>query len=201
MGRVIVVQYITLDGVVEDPDGSDGTTAGGWAMRYGPEAIAGDKFRLSSIMQTGVLLFGRRTWDHFSELWPPRDSEFAMHMNAAQKAVASHRELPDGVWTNSRPISGPLEDWVGKTTQEHDVVVIGSQSVIAQLRDANLIDEYRLITFPVVLGQGKTLFPDAAHLELVSSEVVGPGNLSTYRAPSPLRAARDDNDRPGAAAG
>ena len=55
MGRVIVVQYITLDGVVEDPDGSDGTTGGGWAMRYGPEGIAGDKFRLSSIMQTGVL--------------------------------------------------------------------------------------------------------------------------------------------------
>jgi len=182
MGRVIVVQYITLDGVVEDPDGSAGTPAGGWAMRYGPEGIAGDKFRLGSMMQTGVLLFGRRTWDHFSELWPPRDSEFAVQMNAAQKAVATHRELPDEAWSNSRPISEPLEEWVGRTKQEQDIVVIGSESVIAQLRDANLIDEYRLITFPVVLGEGKTLFSDAAHLELVSSEVVGPGSLSTYRA-------------------
>jgi dihydrofolate reductase len=182
MGRVIVVQYITLDGVVEDPDGSAGTPAGGWAMRYGPEGIAGDKFRLGSMMQTGVLLFGRRTWDHFSELWPPRESEFALRMNAAQKAVATHRELPDEAWSNSRPISEPLEEWVGRTKQEQDIVVIGSESVIAQLRDANLIDEYRLITFPVVLGEGKTLFSDAAHLELVSSEVVGPGSLSTYRA-------------------
>ncbi len=182
MGRVIVVQYITLDGVVEDPDGSDGTPAGGWAMRYGPEGIAGDKFRLGSMMQTGVLLFGRLTWNHFSELWPPRDSEFALQMNAAQKAVATHRELPNDVWSNSRRISAGLEEWIRKTTQEQDVVVVGSESVIAQLRAADLIDEYRLITFPVVLGEGKTLFRDAAHLELVSTEVVGPGSLSTYRA-------------------
>jgi len=181
MGRVIVVQYITLDGVVEDPDGSDGTTGGGWAMRYGPEGIAGDKFRLGSMMQTGVLLFGRRTWDHFSELWPPRDSEFALQMNAARKAVVTHRELPDDVWANSHRISEDLAAWVEKTVPEQDVVVIGSESVIAQLRAANLIDEYRLITFPVVLGAGKTLFPDAAHLELVTSDVVGPGSLSIYR--------------------
>ena len=134
MGRVIVVQYVTLDGVVEDPDGSDGTTGGGWAMRYGPEGIAGDKFRLGSMMRTGVLLFGRRTWDHFSELWPPRDSEFALRMNAAQKAVATHRELPDGVWANSQPILDRLEEWVTKTRREQDIVVIGSESVIAQLR-------------------------------------------------------------------
>ena len=92
MGRVIVVQYITLDGVIDDPDGSDGTTAGGWAMRYGPEGIAGDKFRLSSIMQTGVLLFGRRTWEHFSELWPPRDTEFALEMNAALRGHSTPRD-------------------------------------------------------------------------------------------------------------
>jgi dihydrofolate reductase len=181
MGRVVVVQYITLDGVVEDPDGSDGTAAGGWAMRYGPEGIAGDKFHLGSMMQTGALLFGRRTWDHFSELWPPRESEFAGLMNAATKAVATHRALPD-VWANSEAIAMPLEEWVTQTRQERDVVVIGSESVITQLRDAELIDEYRLIAFPVVLGEGKTLFPDAAQLELVSSEVVGPGSLSVYRA-------------------
>ncbi|WP_314507566.1 dihydrofolate reductase family protein [uncultured Microbacterium sp.] len=181
MGRVIVVQYITLDGVVEDPDGSDGTPDGGWAMRYGPEAIAGDKFGLGGIMESGVLLFGRRTWDHFSELWPPRESEFARRMNAAEKAVATHRDLPEGVWTNSRLIPHPLEEWARDTTRTRDIAVIGSESVISQLRAADLVDEYRLITFPVVLGRGERLFQDAAHLELVSSEVVGAGTLSTYR--------------------
>ena len=68
MGRVIVVQFMTVDGVVEDPDGSDGTDFGGWAMRHGPQGIAGDKFRLGPILNTGTLLFGRRTWEHFSTL-------------------------------------------------------------------------------------------------------------------------------------
>jgi len=66
MGRVIVVQFMTVDGVVEDPVGSDGTDFGGWAMRHGPQGIAGDKFRLGPILNTGTLLLGRRTWEHFS---------------------------------------------------------------------------------------------------------------------------------------
>src|SRR3954451_5206459 len=93
MGRCLVIQFITLDGVVEDPDGSAQTAFGGWAMRYGPEGVAGDKFRLGPVLEQGTLLFGRRTWELFSRLWPKRDNEFAKAMNAADKAVVTHREV------------------------------------------------------------------------------------------------------------
>jgi dihydrofolate reductase len=180
MGRVIVVQYITLDGVVEDPDGSGGTPFGGWAMRYGPEGVAGDKFRLGTIMRTGVLLFGRRTWDHFATLWPARETPFARAMNEATKAVVTTRPLPDGVWSNSTAVSGSLEEWIASTRETRDVAVIGSHSVVAALRDADLVDEYRLITFPTAVGDGRRLFPDGVELSLVSSEQVGPASLTIH---------------------
>ena len=82
LNKIIVVQFVTLDGVVEDPDGRAGTPFGGWAFRFGADAIAGDKFGLGSIMQTGALLFGRRTWEHFAQLWPNRSDPFSAAMNA-----------------------------------------------------------------------------------------------------------------------
>ncbi|MFB7884046.1 dihydrofolate reductase family protein [Microbacterium sp. NPDC056057] len=183
MGRVIVVQYITLDGVVEDPDGSGGTPFGGWAMRYGPEGVAGDKFRLGSMLDTGVLLFGRRTWNHFAELWPGRDTPFARAMNRADKAVVTSRALPEDGWTNSRAVDGPLAEWIAETVTTQDVVVIGSGSVVQALREHDLVDEYRLIAFPTAVNAGRRLFPDAVDLELVSSEVTGPASLTIHRAP------------------
>jgi len=182
MGRLIVVQYITLDGVVEDPDGRGGTPFGGWAMQYGPEGVAGDKFRLGSIFDTGVLLFGRRTWDHFSTLWPPRDNPFARAMNRVEKAVVTSRPLPEAVWANSHVVPAPLTDWVIETLAARDVVVIGSHSVVDALREAGLVDEYRLITFPTAVGEGRRLFGDAVQLELVSSELTGPASLTVHRA-------------------
>jgi dihydrofolate reductase len=187
MGRLIVVQFITLDGVVEDPDGSGGTPFGGWAMRYGPEGVAGDKFALGSILDTGVLLFGRRTWDHFATLWPPRENAFAQQMNRAAKAVATHRALPADVWSNSSVVPGALTAWVAETVATKDIVVIGSQSVIRELRAADLIDEYRLLTLPAATGSGRGLFPDAVELELLACEVVGPGMLATYSARQPSK--------------
>lgn len=183
MGRVIVVQYITLDGVVEDPDGSDGTLFGGWAMRYGPEGVAGDKFRLGEMMRTGVLLFGRRTWEHFATLWPPRDTPFADAMNQAEKAVATSRPLPDAAWANSHAVEGPLTAWVAETSATRDVVVIGSHSIVDLLREADLVDEYRLIAFPTALAAGRRLFPGAVDLELVSSAQAGPATRTVHRAP------------------
>src|ERR1700761_7140257 len=90
VARIILAQFITLDGVTEDPDGSDGTPFGGWAFRHGRDAVAGDKFDYGPILQTGVFLFGRTTWEYFSTLWPGRDDPFARALNAADKAVASH---------------------------------------------------------------------------------------------------------------
>jgi len=180
MGKTIVIQYITIDGVVEDPDGSDGAPFGGWAMRYGPEGIAGDKFHLGEIMSTGVLLFGRRTWDHFSTLWPPRDSEFANAMNAATKAVVTHRPVESAVWSNSAAVPGPLPAWVRSTVRDRDIVVIGSGSVVQILAAKDLVDEYRLLTIPTAIGSGRGLFTAGVQAELVSATRSGPGTLAFY---------------------
>lgn len=180
MGRLIVVQFITLDGVVEDPDGSAGTAGGGWAMRYGPQGVAGDKFRLGPILEHGLLLFGRRTWEHFSTLWPARDDPFSQRMNAAAKVVVTHQHLDPGVWANSSRIPAPLADWVTGTSRLRDIVVIGSGSVVAQLAAAGLVDEYRLLTFPIAVGAGRRLYPDGVQLSLTAAERVGPAILGIY---------------------
>jgi dihydrofolate reductase len=178
MGRLIVVQFSTLDGVVEDPDGSSQTAFGGWAMRYGPQGVAGDKFRLGPILQHGTLLFGRRTWEHFSNLWPHRDDPFSQAMNAADKAVVTHRAIDERTWSNSRAIDQPLAAWVRHHLATTDLVVIGSHSVVVELAETDLVDEYRLLTFPTAAGAGRRLFTDGRMLELVSAEQVGPAVLT-----------------------
>ncbi|MFJ3339430.1 dihydrofolate reductase family protein [Streptomyces sp. NPDC086766] len=182
---VIVIEFITLDGIVSDPDGSDGTPLGGWAFRHGPEAVAGDKFRLGRTLDDGVLLLGRATWQLFSRLWPGRDDPFAARMNAMPKLVAS-RTLTDtdtSAWTNSRVVEGDLVDAVKR--ERRDVVVTGSLSVVDRLRAADLVDEYRLLTFPTVLGAGRRLFPtdDGPHadLECLAAEQAGAAVLTRYR--------------------
>lgn len=183
MARTIVIQFATLDGVIEDPDGSGGTPFGGWAMRHGPEAIGGDKFQLGELMTSGILLFGRRTWDHFGALWSPRTTEFALAMNAAEKAVVTSRPLPPDHWSNSRPVPGVLADFVADPGRERDLVVIGSTSVVRALATARLVDEYRVLTFPTATGSGAVLFPEPLELELESAVQSGPGTLAIYRVP------------------
>jgi dihydrofolate reductase len=184
MGKVIVVQFVTLDGVVEDPDGRGGTAFGGWAFRFGPEAIAGDKFRLGGILQAGVLLFGRQTWEHFSRLWPARTDPFSTALNQASKVVVT-RGTPDlSTWSHSTVLGGDLLEGVACIAEERDVVVIGSTSVVHQLAAANAVDEYRLLTFPTVLGTGERLFPAGGpprYLACESAEQVGAAVLSRYR--------------------
>lgn len=182
MGKLIVIQFITLDGVVEDPDGSDHTPFGGWAMRHGPQGVAGDKFRLGPTLQDGTLLFGRRTWDHFSTLWPTREDPFSQAMNAATKVVLTHRPLDAGAWSNSHTVDEPLQEWLQASTPSRDVVVIGSGSVVKDLIAADLVDEYRLLVFPTVTGDGRRLFPTKVNLALVAAEQVGPAALCTYTA-------------------
>ncbi len=178
MGHLIVIQFITLDGVVEDPDGSDRSEFGGWAMRHGPQGVAGDKFRLGPVLEHGTLMFGRRTWEHFSTLWPRRDDPFSLAMNAADKAVVTHREIDPVTWANSRAIDRPLATWVRHHLSSTDLVVIGSQSVVHELATDDLVDEYRLLTFPTAVGSGRRLFTEGRRLALVSTEQVGPGVLS-----------------------
>lgn len=181
MGTVIVIQFITLDGVIEDPDGRHGLPRGGWAFRFGPEAIAGDKFGLGPLLQTGALLFGRRTWEHFSRLWPSRTDPFAQAMNELPKFVVTRGEPELGSWSNSRVLDGGLLTGCVRLARSRDVVVVGSTSVVRSLTDADLVDEYRLLTFPTVLDQGERLFVTPLDLELVTATVTGPTTLATYR--------------------
>ncbi|BCJ48227.1 riboflavin biosynthesis protein RibD [Actinoplanes ianthinogenes] len=160
MGDVIVIQFITLDGVVSDPDGRGGTGHGGWAFKFGTGPVDGDKFRLGSRMVEGVHLYGRRTWEAFAKVWPSRDSEFAGLMNAAAKRVATRTGIDAAAWSNSAAIDGDPVAWVKEERQTRDVVVIGSLSVVRALAAADLVDEYRLVTFPVVAGAGDRLFAD-----------------------------------------
>ena len=178
---VIVIQFITLDGIVSDPDGSRGTPAGGWAFRHGPETVAGDKFRLGSVLDNGVMLLGRRTWQLFSRLWPGRDDPFSARMNAVPKLVASRTLTDASAWVNSRVIDGNIVDAVKR--EPHDVIITGSLSVVHALMAGDLIDEYRLLTFPTILGTGERLFPAGrppAYLECLSAERAGAAVLTRY---------------------
>jgi dihydrofolate reductase len=184
MGRMIVIQFMTLDGIVEDPDGSGGTQRGGWAFRYGPESVAGDKFKMGEMMETGALLLGRATWQLFSHIWPGRSDEFSTRMNRMPKLVVSRSlERADG-WSNSTLLEGDLVEEVSRRRPAQDLVVAGSGSVVRTLTEHDLIDEYRLLVFPVVLGEGKRLFPAGVapiDLELMSAERSGAATLVTYR--------------------
>ena len=179
---VIVTEFVTLDGVVEDPDGSGGTATGGWAFRHGPEAVAGDKFRLGTLLETGTLLLGRTTWELFAKLWPGRTGEFPDRLNAARKLVASRTLNNVSAWQNSSLLQGELIDEVAKETGE--LVVIGSVGIAQALGRHGLVDEYRLLVFPTVAGAGRRLFDDVpapVDLRLVSATSVGAAVLSTYR--------------------
>ncbi len=176
MNRVIVIEFITLDGVVEDPDGSAGTPGGGWAFGHGPEAVAGDKFRLGALMDTGTLLLGRRTWQLFAGLWPHRSDPFSTAMNRIPKAVASRSRLDVGAWSNSTLLAGDVAGELPRLRDRGDVIVAGSVGLVHALIEKDLVDEYRLLVFPTVLGAGRRLFgPDTppADLRLLSAEERG----------------------------
>ena len=186
MGNVVVSQFVTVDGVVEDPGGAESFERGGWAFQFerGPE---GDKFKLDEVMAADALLLGRVTFEGFAAAWPSREGEFADKFNNMPKYVVSS-SLSDPEWTNSTVIDGrDLVAAVAKIKGEHDgdVVVHGSAQLAQSLLDQDLVDELRLMVFPVVLGAGKRLFgetSDKKRLQLVDSKTVGDGvAVLTYR--------------------
>jgi dihydrofolate reductase len=132
-------------------------------------------------MDDGVLLLGRTTWEEFSQLWPGRDDPFSKRMNAVPKLVASRTLTDTSAWENSRVIDGDLIDVVRR--EEREVIVVGSLSVVHALMAADLVDEYRLSSFPVILGVGERLFPAGGlpgYLECVSAEQIGAAILARY---------------------
>ncbi|MFD7159010.1 dihydrofolate reductase family protein [Kribbella sp. NPDC059898] len=184
MGHVIVTGFVSMDGVITDPDGSGGTPFGGWAFRHGPETVGGDKFRLGDLMDTGVLLLGRNTWELFSKLWPNRTDDFSVKMNKMAKVVASHSLTDVSVFPNSTLMEGSLTDYV--RSEPRTIAVTGSLSVIRELQAADLVDEYRLMTLPSIVGAGENIFgplDQPVHLKLASVVQAGAASLATYVRP------------------
>jgi dihydrofolate reductase len=183
MGRVIVIEFVSIDGVMEDPDGRGGFDRGGWAFRYGPEAVAGDKFKLGDLFDTSALLFGRQTWQEFSRLWPGRDDAFSTRMNTVPKLVASRTLTHVDEWQNSQLLRGDLVAEVVARKATQDLIVVGSASVAKTLIAHDLVDEFRLKVFPLVIGTGTRLFDEGTpvELELISTERSGAAALHTYQ--------------------
>ena len=164
MSKLVVSEFVTLDGVMEDPGGSEGFDRGGWAFQFerGPE---GDKFKLDEALAADALLLGRKTYEGFAEAWPSRTDEvgFAEKMNTMPKYVVS-TTLADPEWNNSTVIKGDVAAEVARLKEEAggDILVAGSGQLVETLMQHDLVDEFRLMVFPVVLGSGKRLFPDGA---------------------------------------
>ena len=184
MGKVVVSQFVTVDGVVEDPGGSEGSDRGGWAFRF-DRGAEGDAFKLDELMASEALLLGRVTYEGFAQAWPSREGDFADKFNGMPKYVVS-TTLKDPGWNNSTVIDGDVPAAVEKLKQdvEGDILVNGSVRLVRTLAEHGLVDEYRLMVFPTVLGAGKRLFgetPAASALRLVDTKPAGDTLILVYR--------------------
>jgi dihydrofolate reductase len=178
MGKIVVTEFVSLDGVMEDPGGSESFKHGGWTFEIS-RGEEGDKYKLDEALSADALLLGRVTFEGFAEAWPSRDGEFADKFNTMPKyVVSSTMEEPE--WSNSTVLKGDLAEEVAKLKHAHDgdVVVHGSAQLAQALLEQDLVDELRLMVFPVVLGTGKRFFgetSDKKRLRLVDTKMVGDG--------------------------
>jgi dihydrofolate reductase len=189
MGRIVVTEFVSLDGVMEDPGGAENFKYGGWTFEIA-RGDEGDKFKLDETMSSEALLLGRVTYDGFAAAWPSREGEFADKFNQMPKyVVSSTLESPE--WNNTTVLTGDPMEAVSKLRDDHDgdIVVHGSRQLAQALLEHDLVDELRLMVFPVVLGSGKRLFGDTSdkkRLQLVESGVVGDGvAILVYRRGEP----------------
>ncbi len=185
MGKLVVTEFMTLDGVMEDPGGAEKTPHGGWAFKFnrGPE---GDKFKNDELFASDALLLGRVTYQGFAAAWPTYKGDFADKMNGMTKYVVS-TTLNKTEWNNSRIIKGDVAEEVSKLKARPggDILVAGSGQLVQTLMQHDLVDELRLMVYPMVLGSGKRLFPEGSGrsaLRLVEAQPVGEGILTlVYR--------------------
>ncbi len=168
--KIVVTQFMTLDGVVESPQD--------WSFPYWSDETA--KFKLDELLATDAHLLGRVTYEGFAAAWPERTDEqgFADKMNSLPKYVVS-TTLKKAEWNNSSIIKTNVADEITKLKKQSggDILVAGSMTLIRTLMEHDLVDEYRLLTYPIVVGKGKRLFTDgmAASLKLTESKPMGSG--------------------------
>jgi dihydrofolate reductase len=188
VGRIIVTEFVSLDGVMEDPGGAEDFKYGGWTFEIS-RGEDGDEFKLDETMSSEALLLGRKTYEGFAAAWPEREGDFADKFNSMPKYVVSST-LADPEWANSTVLDGDLAEAVSKvkTEVDGDIVVHGSAQLVQALVDNDLVDELRLMVFPVVLGAGKRLFGETSGkkpMKLTHSKVVGDGvAILVYGRPS-----------------
>ncbi len=178
VGRIVVTEFVSLDGVMEDPGGAGNFKHAGWSFEVN-RGDEGDKFKLDETLSSDALLLGRVTYEGFADAWPSRDGEFADKFNTMPKYVVSST-LEEPEWNNSTVLRGDLPEEVAKLRDRHDrdIVVHGSAQLVQSLLEHGLVDELRLMVYPVVLGSGKRLFggtSDKQPLRLVDSKTVGDG--------------------------
>jgi dihydrofolate reductase len=178
MARIVVTEFVSLDGVMEAPGGGEDFRHAGWSFEI-ERGAEGDQFKLDETRNSEALLLGRVTYEGFARAWPSREGEFADKFNSMPKYVVSST-LENPEWTNTTVLNGDVAEEVTKLKEEHDgdIVVHGSARLVQTLLEHDLVDELRLMVFPVVLGTGKRLFgetSDKKPLQLVDSKIVGDG--------------------------
>jgi dihydrofolate reductase len=178
MGKVVVTEFVSLDGVMEDPGGAEEYEHGGWTFKF-DRGDEGNKFKLDEVLAADAQLLGRRTYEGFARAWPSIEDEagFADKMNSMPKFVVS-RTLRTAEWNNSTVLDGDLVEDVERLKEQFsgDILVAGSAQLVQGLLRHDLVDELRLMIFPVALGTGKRLFEDGADLrtfDLVETAQLG----------------------------
>ena len=183
MGKLVVTEFVSVDGVFEDPGGAEDYEHGGWTFEY-DRGDEGNAFNLDETTEAKVHLLGRVTYESFAEAWPSREGPFADKLNSDPKYVVS-ATLQNPAWHNTTVISGDVATEVAKLRDETDgvVLVAGSGTLVAALLAADLVDELHLMVFPTVLGRGKRLFPDGIDrlkLRLAEARQVGPDGVQVH---------------------
>jgi dihydrofolate reductase len=178
MGRIVVTEFISLDGVIEAPGGGEGYKHDGWSFEI-DRGDEGNRFKLDETIESDALLLGRVTYEGFAAAWPSRTDDFADKFNGMPKYVVSST-LADPEWNNTTVLDGDVVEQVSRLREGPDatIVVHGSAQLVQTLVEHGLVDELRLMLFPVVLGSGKRLFgetSDKTALKLTSSRTVGDG--------------------------
>lgn len=179
MRRIVVTEFVSLDGIFEDPGGAEGYKHGGWTMAFNNEEFM--KFKTEELMAADAQLLGRVTYEGFAKAWPDRSGDpFSDKFNAMPKYVVS-KTLKKAAWHNSHIIKGNVAKEIAKLkeTKGGDILVAGSGKLVNLLLEEVLLDELRLLVYPVVLGTGKHLFKDSySKLKLIEEVTFKTGVLA-----------------------